>query len=123
MSKDPANPVAYVQLGMNSKVLRAENRAYDSLHLTTAGYKVLAVEIYDKIVPMMVNVEWRSWKGKLKGKLPEHERAMKASEEEVRKRRYIQCSLAALFVSLTHRHLSWLVRRKSSKLLEVVGNI
>ena len=80
---DAANPIVHVPLGGNHKVLRPENRGFDSLHLNSKGYKTLAIEVYNAIGPMMVNVEWKSWNSLLKGKLPDHEKAMKASVEEL----------------------------------------
>ncbi|GMH82505.1 hypothetical protein TrVE_jg5056 [Triparma verrucosa] len=80
---DTSNPVAYVSLGLNHKVMRPEHRAFDSLHLNSKGYKVLGVEIYSAICPMLVNCEWKMWKQKLAGALPEHERVMKANAEEL----------------------------------------
>ena len=83
MGGDTSNPVAYVPLGVNHKVMRPELRAFDSLHLNSKGYKVLGVEIYTAICAMLVNCEWKRWKGQLKGMLPEHEAMMKKSVEEI----------------------------------------
>ena len=76
------NPALYIPLGSNYKVMKPEHRAFDSLHLNHKGYKVLGVEIYNAIKPMLINCEWKTWKAKLKGDLPKHEQVMKAPVEE-----------------------------------------
>jgi len=82
-SGDTTNPVAYVSLGQNHKVMRAEHRAFDSLHLNAKGYKVLGVEIYEKICGMLINCEWKQWKAKLQRTHPENVKVMTADVEEI----------------------------------------
>ena len=62
--------------------MRPENRAFDSLHLNRNGYKLLAVDIFNALKPMAINVEWNTWKSALKGSLPEHEEEIKKDRAE-----------------------------------------
>jgi len=58
-------PVQYVSLGNNHRIMRSDFRAYDSICLNRKGYKLLALDMSDKIKPMMINTEWQVWKPKL----------------------------------------------------------
>ena len=90
-----SNPVTCIQLGSNYKILNQDNRAFDSLHFNRKGYRLLAEDIWESLRPMLVNVEWQTWKVKLAkgGGLEEHEFAMKGEAENVAadiKKRYEQ---------------------------------
>ena len=47
-------PVQYVSLRNNHQILRSDYRAYDAIHLNRKGYKLLALDMSDKIKPMMI---------------------------------------------------------------------
>ena len=58
-------PVQFVSLRNNHQIMRSDYRAYDSICLNRKGYKLLALDMSDKIKPMMINTEWQVWKPKL----------------------------------------------------------
>lgn len=51
---------------VNSPLFRkSETRAFDGMHLNGQSYKVLTKNAFEMLEPMMVKVEWGTWKEKL----------------------------------------------------------
>lgn len=62
--KDGTDPVRLVKLN-NPRSERNDGRASDGLHLNARGYRSFASALYEPLGPLMVSVEWKTWKSKL----------------------------------------------------------